>query len=60
MKVVNVLVAPEAAYGSSYKLKVTLIDVNGNQKSEVVRVKITDQINTVTQLTTIQYKITPG
>jgi len=37
-----------------------LIDVNGNQKSEVVRVKITDQINTVTQLTTIQYKITPG
>ena len=56
----NVLVAPEAAYGRSYKLKVTLIDVNGNQKSEVVRVKITDQINTVTQLTTIQYKITPG
>ena len=56
----NVLVAPEAAYGRSYKLKVTLIDVNGNQKSEVVRVKITDQINTVTQLTTIQYKVTPG
>ena len=56
----NVLVAPEAAYGRSYKLKVTLIDVNGNQKSEVVRVKITDQVNTVTQLTTIQYKITPG
>ena len=55
----NVLVAPEAAYGRSYKLKVTLIDVNGNQKSEVVRVKITDQINTVTQLTTIQYKVTP-
>ena len=26
----------------------------------MVRVKITDQINTVTQLTTIQYKITPG